>query len=111
MLTESEKQAIVEQYASASESTDFNADLVLEVGEKYGVSPNLARQVLKEAGAYEAVKPIAKAVSKRPNKAMAQQALVKAIQDKGVEMSEEDVKMITRMTGKACTFFTKVLAP
>ena len=110
MLTESQKQAIVEQYTANTDSANFNADLVLNIGRENDISPNLVRQILKEQNVYEDVKPVSKPSAKRPNKAASQQALIQAIRDKGVEMDEEEVKMITRMTGKSCVFFTKVLA-
>ena len=55
MLTEEQKNSIISSYTGQAGSTEFNADVVLNIGKEFNTSPNLVRQVLKEAGVYEDV--------------------------------------------------------
>ena len=109
MLTEEQKNSIISSYTGQAGSTEFNADVVLNIGKEFNTSPNLVRQVLKEAGVYEDVKPFIKPTAGRTNKAAAQQTLIKTIEARGIELDDDEVMLITRLTGKACVFFTRIL--
>jgi len=111
--TDEEKQAAVEAYEAAEPTAENSAEIVKQIAEDMGQSPNGVRMILIKAGVYIKVSPAA--VSKggssnggggRVNKAAAQEALTTALQDAGADVDEE---IISKLTGKAAVYFTEVI--
>ena len=106
------KDAVVAAYEEQNPTPETSMEIVKDIAEEYSESPNGVRMVLSKAGVY--VKKTAAPSSSssgstggtRVNKAAAQDALMAAIRDAGQEVDED---VISKLTGKAAQYFTKVL--
>ena len=111
MSWDDEKRAqAVEMYEAAGPTPETSPEIVKEVAEELGESPNGVRMILVKAGVY--VKKEASAAKSsggggtRVSKAAAQEALTAAIQDAGQDVDEE---IISRLTGKAANYLAGVI--
>jgi hypothetical protein len=107
------KAAVVEAYESAEPTPETSMEIVKEIAEEYDESPNGVRMVLTKAGVYVKKTPAAGGSKSsgstgggRVSKQAAQDALVAAISDAGQEVDED---VVSKLTGKAAQYFTKVL--
>jgi len=112
MAWSDEKKAEAVALYEAGEPTPENSmEIVKEIAEELDESPNGVRMILTKQGVYIKKDPAASSPSKasgtaRVSKADAQESLVAAIRDVGGEVDEE---IISKLTGKAAQYFTKVM--
>ncbi len=109
--TDESKAEAVELYEAANPTPETSMEIVKEIADDLGESPNGVRMILTKAGVYVKKAPAAKAggtgaKTTRVSKQDAQDALVAAITDAGQEVDED---VVSKLTGKAAQYFTKVL--
>ncbi len=109
--TDESKAEAVELYTAANPTPETSMEIVKEIADDLGESPNGVRMILTKAGVYVKKTPAAKASSgstggTRVSKAAAQEALIAAITDAGQEVDDD---VVSKLTGKAAQYFTKVL--
>ena len=109
------KAEVIESYEKAEPTPENSMEIVKELAEEFGESPNGVRMVLSKAGVYVKKTPAAGAGKSsscggggsRVSKAAAQEALVAALQDAGQEVDED---VVSKLTGKAAQYFAGVIA-
>ncbi len=107
--TDEEKAEVIEKYTSQDPTADNSIELVEEIAEEMEKTVNGVRMILSKAGVYIKKTPAKTEKSKsgtRISKDDAQAALTNAISDAGQEPNED---VISKMTGKAALYFTKVI--
>ena len=110
--TDESKAEAVESYTAANPTPETSMEIVKEIADDLGESPNGVRMILTKAGVYVKKTPAAKASGgsatggTRVSKQAAQDALTAAITDAGQEVDED---VVSKLTGKAAQYFTKVL--
>jgi len=88
-------------------------EIVTEVADELGFSPNSVRMILSKAGVYVTKTPAKKAASSgggggtRTNKAAAIAELTAAIEKAGKEVDED---IISKLTGKAAAYFAGIIS-
>lgn len=108
------KADVIKKYEAAEPNAENSADIVNEIAEDIGATPNGVRMILVKADKYVKKTPTKSSTSsgssegsKRVSKADAQDALKSAISAKGLEPDEE---IISKLTGKAAVYFAEILA-
>lgn len=109
------KAEVIEAYEKAEPTPENSMEIVKELAEEFGESPNGVRMVLSKAGVYVKKTPATGAGKSssgggggsRVSKAAAQEALVAALQDAGQEVDED---VVSKLTGKAAQYFAGVIA-
>ena len=88
-------------------------EIVKEIAEEYEESPNGVRMILSKAGVYVKKTPAASGSgtssnggSSRVSKAAAQETLIAALTDAGVEIDND---IVEKLTGKAAQYFAGVI--
>ena len=109
--TDESKAEAVESYTDANPTPETSMEIVKQIADDLGESPNGVRMILTKAGVYVKKTPAAKSSGgssggTRVSKQAAQDALVAAITDAGAEVDED---VVSKLTGKAAQYFTKVL--
>ena len=110
--TDESKAEAVESYTDADPTPETSMEIVKQIADDLGESPNGVRMILTKAGVYVKKTPAAKASGgsatggTRVSKQAAQDALVAAITDMGQEVDED---VVSKLTGKAAQYFTKIL--
>ena len=109
--TDENKADAVEAYTDANPTPETSMEIVKQIADDLGESPNGVRMILTKAGVYVKKTPAAKSSGgstggTRVSKQAAQDALVAAITDSGQEVDED---VVSKLTGKAAQYFTKVL--
>jgi|TARA_R110001592_G_scaffold115510_1_gene315962 hypothetical protein len=109
--TDESKAEAVESYTDANPTPETSMEIVKQIADDLGESPNGVRMILTKAGVYVKKTPAAKSSGgstggTRVSKQAAQDALVAAITDSGQEVDED---VVSKLTGKAAQYFTKVL--
>ena len=109
--TDESKAEAVELYTQENPTPETSMEIVKDIADQLGESPNGVRMILTKAGVYVKNTPAAKASGgstggTRVSKQAAQDALVAAITDAGAEVDED---VVSKLTGKAAQYFTKVL--
>ena len=117
--TEELKEKVKSMYLEAEPTAETSIEIIKDIAEENDLSPNGVRQVLIQAGIYikkdtAAEKTKAKTSSKdsgegtkRVSKESQLDALRSAITDVGATVDEE---IISKLTGKAATYFVSVLS-
>lgn len=107
------KADVVERYKKANPTADNSADIVNEIAEELGATPNGVRMILVKADVYVKKTPTSTKAgasseggSKRVSKADAQDALKSAISAKGLTPDDE---IISKLTGKAAQYFAGII--
>ena len=106
------KAQAVALYEEAEPTPETSMEIVKDIAEELDESPNGVRMILTKAGVYVKKTPAAKSSSgskgggTRVSKAAAAEALITALGDAGQEVDEE---IISKLTGKASQYFTKVI--
>lgn len=109
------KAAVIKDYEAAEPTPETSMEIVKDIADEYGESPNGVRMVLSKAGVYVKKTPAPSGSSSsgggggggtRVSKAAAQEALIAAITDAGQEVDED---VVSKLTGKAAQYFTTVL--
>ena len=109
--TDESKAEAVELYTQENPTPETSMEIVKDIADQLGESPNGVRMILTKAGVYFKKTPAAKSSGgssggTRVSKQAAQDALVAAITDAGAEVDED---VVSKLTGKAAQYFTKVL--
>lgn len=111
---DSKKALAISKYEGANPTSENSMDIVTEIADELGESPNGVRRILSVAGVY--VKKEAAAASKskttkttstRVSKEDAQAQLISAIEAAGKEV---DSDIISKLTGKAAVYFASLFA-
>ena len=107
------KDAVVAAYEEQNPTPETSMEIVKEIADDFGESPNGVRMVLSKAGVYVKKTPASGSGASssssggtRVNKAAAQEALMAAIKDAGAEVDED---VISKLTGKAAQYFSGVI--
>lgn len=107
------KAQAVDMYEAAEPTPETSMEVVKEIADELGESPNGVRMILTKAGVYVKKAPASSGNgsngggSTRVSKQAAQDALIAAINDKGGEVDED---IISKLTGKAAQYFTGLLS-
>ena len=109
--TDESKAEAIESYTAAHPTPETSMEIVKQIADDLGESPNGVRMILTKAGVYVKKTPATKSSGgstggTRVSKQAAQDALVAAITDAGAEVDED---VVSKLTGKAAQYFTKVL--
>ena len=111
--TDESKAKAVELYTEATPTPETSMEIVKDIADDLGESPNGVRMILTKAGVYVKKAPAARASSSnggtgtaRVSKQDAQDTLKGALSDAGQE-SDDDI--IDKLTGKAAVYFAGVI--
>ena len=110
--TDESKAEAVEMYVEQEPTPETSMEVVKDIADHLGESPNGVRMILTKAGVYVKKSPATGAAkssgggSARVSKADAAEALTSALTDAGQEV---DAVIIDKLTGKASVYFTGVL--
>ena len=110
--TDESKAEAVEMYTASEPTPDTSMEVVKEIADELGESPNGVRMILTRAGVYVKKTPASKSTNTgstgggRVSKADAQDALSSTLQDAGMEA---DDSIISKLTGKAAVYFTGIV--
>ena len=110
--TDESKAEAVEMYLEQEPTPETSMEVVKDIAEHLGESPNGVRMILTKAGVYVKKSPATGTAkssgggSARVSKADAAEALTSALTDAGQEI---DADIIDKLTGKASVYFTGVL--
>ena len=110
--TDESKAEAVEMYTASEPTPDTSMEVVKEIADELGESPNGVRMILTRAGVYVKKTPASKSTSTgstgggRVSKADAQDALSAALTDAGMEVDES---IISKLTGKAAVYLTGIV--
>lgn len=106
------KQDVIDRYKEAEPTPDTSMDVVNEIAEEIGATPNGVRMILMQADVYVKKTPATSSSkgessgTKRVSKADAQDALRSAISAKDLEVDDD---IIDKLTGKAAQYFAGLL--
>ena len=110
--TDESKAQAVEMYTDAEPTPETSMEIVKDIAEELGESPNGVRMILTKAGVYVKKSPATSSSksstggSTRVSKADAAAALSAAISDAGQEIDDD---IISNLTGKASVYFTGII--
>ena len=109
--TDETKQEAVDMYVEENPTPENSMEIVADIAEQLGQTPNGVRMILTKAGVYVKKTPAAKSSGgstggTRVSKADAQDALSAAISDAGHEV---DGSIIEKLTGKAAQYFADII--
>ena len=110
--TDEAKAQAVEMYTAEDPTPENSMEIVKEIAAELGESPNGVRMILTRAGVYVKKTPATKATSGggggggRVSVADAQQSVIDAISDAGMEA---DQAIISKLTGKAANYFAEII--
>jgi hypothetical protein len=112
--TDAQKAEAEEMYAAGNPTPANSSELIKEIAEKLEQSPNGVRMVLIQSGSYvkkDAATSTSKTAekkegTKRVSKEDQIAELTAAIEAKGGEV---DTEILSKLTGKAAAYFTKVI--
>jgi len=110
--TDESKAQAVEMYTEAEPTPETSMEIVKDIADELGESPNGVRMILTKAGVYVKKAP-ATSSSKSSNgggtrvsKADAAQSLKDALSDAGQDIDDD---IIDKLTGKASVYFAGVI--
>ncbi len=110
--TDESKAEVIKKYTESEPTPENSMDIVTQIAEEMGATPNGVRMILSKDGCYVKKTP-AKSTSTassggstRVSKADAQAALKSAISAKGLEPDDD---IVDKLTGKAAQYFTEIL--
>jgi transposase-like protein len=110
--TDESKQEAIDMYVEGEPTPETSMEIVKDIADHLGESPNGVRMILTKAGVYVKKTPATGAAkssgggSARVSKADAAAALTSALTDAGQEV---DADIIDKLTGKASVYFTGVI--
>ena len=109
--TDESKAQAVEMYQESEPTPETSMEIVKEIADELGESPNGVRMILTKAGVYVRKTPAAKSSSGstgggRVSVADAQESLTSALSDAGQEV---DAAIISKLTGKAAVYFKGIV--
>ncbi len=103
------KEQAAEMYTISEPTPETSMEIVKEIADELGESPNGVRMILTRAGVYVKKTPSSSSGSTgggRVSKVDAQEALSAAISDAGQEV---DDSIISKLTGKAAVYLTSIV--
>ena len=106
------KAAVIAAYEEQAPTPENSMEIVKEIADEFDESPNGVRIILSKAGVYVKKTPAATGSGtssgggSRVSKAAAQETLVAALTDAGVEI---DSDIVEKLTGKAAQYFAGVI--
>ena len=106
---DAKKAEAVDLYSSQEPTPETSMEIVKDVADSLGESPNGVRMILTRAGVYVKKAPTRSSNSTsggRVSKTDAQNTLRDAIQDAGQEV---DMSIIDKLTGKAAVYITGII--
>ena len=106
---DAKKAEAVDLYSSQEPTPETSMEIVKDVADSLGESPNGVRMILTREGVYVKKAPTRSSSSNstsRVSKADAQNTLRDAIQDAGQEV---DMSIIDKLTGKAAVYITGII--
>ncbi len=110
--TDESKEQAVEMYQEQEPTPETSMEIVKDIAEELGESPNGVRMILTKAGVYVRKTPAAKSSGGgstgggRVSVADAQAKLTSVLGDAGQEVDEA---IVSKLTGKAAVYFTTVI--
>ena len=110
--TDESKAEAVELYTDADPTPETSMEIVKDIAETLGESPNGVRMILTKAGVYVKKAPATGSAKSsgggtaRVSKADAADALKGALEDADQEINDD---IIDKLTGKASVYFTGVI--
>jgi len=110
--TDESKAQAVEMYTEAEPTPETSMEIVKDIAEELGESPNGVRMILTKAGVYVKKAPATSSSKSstgggtRVSKADAAQSLKDALSDAGQDIDDD---IIDKLTGKASVYFTGVI--
>ena len=106
------KAAVIAAYEEAEPTPENSMEIVKEIADEFDESPNGVRMILSKAGVYVKKTPAATGSGtssgggSRVSKAAAQETLIAALTDAGVEIDND---IVEKLTGKAAQYFAGVI--
>ena len=106
------KAAVIAAYEEQNPTPENSMEIVKEIADEYEESPNGVRMILSKAGVYVKKTPAATGSGtssgggSRVSKAAAQETLIAALTDAGVEIDND---IVEKLTGKAAQYFAGVI--
>ena len=103
------KEQVVDMYEAENPTPETSMEIVKDIADEVGESPNGVRMILSKAGVYvkkETASNGTKSTGTRVSKQAAQDALVAAIIARGYLVDQD---IISKLTGKAAQYFTGLL--
>lgn len=108
------RNAVVVAYKKANPTPENSMEIVKEIADDMGESPNGVRMVLTKAGVYIKKTESATASSGAPkaststrvSKVAAQDAITAALRDAGQEIDDD---VVSKLTGKAAMYFANII--
>lgn len=108
--TDELKAQVVQDYESADPTPETSMEIVSDIAENIGQTPNGVRMILTKAGVYVKKTPAVGKASggggTRVSKEGAQQELSSALSDAGIDV---DDSIVTKLTGKAAKYFAEAI--
>ena len=111
--TDESKAEAVELYTEAEPTPETSMEIVKDIADQLGESPNGVRMILTKAGVYVKKAPATGSAKSstggggsRVSKADSQQTLKAALSDAGQDIDED---IIDKLTGKAAVYFAGVI--
>jgi len=108
---EDKKAQVVDMYEAENPTPETSMEIVKDIADEVGESPNGVRMILSKAGVYVKKEVSsngsgAKSGTARVSKQAAQDALIAAIIARGYLVDQD---IISKLTGKAAQYFTGLL--
>lgn len=109
--TDESKAEAVELYTSEDPTPETSMEIVKDIADTLGESPNGVRMILTKAGVYVKKAPATSSAKSsggggRVSKADSQQTLKDALSDAGQDIDDD---IIDKLTGKAAVYFAGVI--
>ena len=110
--TDESKAEAIESYEMANPTPETSMEIVKQIADDMGESPNGVRMILTKAGVYVKKTPATKSsgggggTTTRVSKAAAVEDLTAAITDTGGKVDED---IVGKLTGKAAMYFAGLL--
>jgi transposase-like protein len=111
--TDESKAEAIAMYEEAEPTPETSMEIVKQIADDLGESPNGVRMILTKAGVYVKKAPAAGGSSTkssgggtRVSKAAAVEALAAALSDAGQEVDDD---IVSKLTGKAAQYFTNII--
>ena len=108
--TDESKAEAVNLYTDADPTPETSMEIVKDIADQLGESPNGVRMILTKAGVYVKKAPATSSAKSsgggRVSKADSQQTLKDALSDAGQDIDDD---IIDKLTGKAAVYFAGVI--
>ena len=103
--TDELREKVVKMYQDQDPNPENTTEIVKQIAEEIGATPNGVRMVLQKAEVYISKVPVTNTKSKRVSKAAAIEELVNILEANELEVNED---IINKLTGKAALYFVSL---